>query len=135
MTTAAARTQIRSFLQEHWTATPMAWPNETFRPPNPPAPWVNVVMRGGIWDQVSIGAGDRTDNRWQEEGDLLLDVIVPLGTGDLLAREHATALANLFRGLNLDDIEFGAIFIDEGAAAEDKGPWWLLPLRISWIKG
>jgi hypothetical protein len=135
MTTASAYTLIRAFLEENWTATTLAWPNETFVKPGPAAAWVAVMMRGGVWDQESIGAGERLDNRWQEEGDLLLGVAVPLGTGSLVAREHATALANLFRGLQLEDIEFRAIHIDDGADAEDRGPWWLLPVRVNWLKG
>lgn len=135
MTTAAAYTAIRNYLVSNWSATTLAWENEGFTKPNPPAAFVLVQITGDIWDQASIGAGDRTANRWQEEGQLMLDVIVPAGTGSLTARTHATALANLFRGLQLDDIEFRDISIGLGVAADERGPWWLLPIRISWING
>jgi hypothetical protein len=135
MSTAAAFTAIRAYLTANWATTPMAWENEAFSKPSPPAPFVLVQITGDIWDQASIGAGDRTTNRWQEEGALMLDVIVPAGTGSLTARTHATALANLFRGLQLGDIEFRDISIGLGVAADDRGPWFLLPMRVAWIKG
>jgi hypothetical protein len=98
-------------------------------------PFVMAQVTGDIWDQRSIGAGPRLDNRWEEEGELLLSVIVPTGSGSVLARTHAEALANIFRGLQLGDIEFRDISIGLGVAAEDRGAWWLLPIRINWTRG
>jgi hypothetical protein len=134
MTTATAYTAIRAHLEANWTTTPLAWDNEEFAPTQDAA-FVMVQITGDMWDQRSIGAGDRLQNRWEEEGELLLAVIVPTGTGSLLARQHAEALANIYRGLNLGDIEFRDISIGLGVAADDRGPWWMLPLRINWIRG
>lgn len=134
MSTATAFTAIRAHLEANWTATPLAWDNEAYEPGDN-APFVMVQITGDQWDQASIGAGDRLANRWEEEGELLLSVMVPTGTGSLLARQHAEALANIFRGLNLGDIEFRDISIGLGVAAEDRGGWWLLPVRINWIRG
>lgn len=135
MSTDGAYSLIRAYLVEHWTATPLAWDNEGFAKPNPARPFIEVQVTGNIWDQASIGAGDRLEERWQEEGELFLNVIVPKGTGSLEARQIATQAANLFRGLQLGDIEFREISIGLGVPAEEHGPWWLLPVRISWLKG
>lgn len=134
MTTATAYSAIRAHLEAEWETTPLAWDNEAFDTPDD-APWVLVEMTGDIWDQASIGAGDRTANRWQEEGELHLMVNVPFGTGSLTARTHAEALANIFRGLQLGAIEFRDISIGLGVRGEDRGAWWLLPVRINWIRG
>ncbi len=134
MTTATAFTAIRTHLEANWSTTPLVFDNETYAPADN-VPFVQVQITGDLWDQHSIGAGNRLENRWEEEGELLLSVIVPTGTGSLLARQHAEALANIFRGLNLGDIEFRDISIGLGVAAEDRGPWWLLPVRINWIRG
>jgi hypothetical protein len=134
MTTATAFSAIRAHLEASWTTTPLAWDNETYSA-QADTPFVMVQITGDLWDQHSIGAGARLENRWEEEGELLLSVIVPTGTGSLLARQHAEALANIFRGLNLGDIEFRDISIGLGVAAQDRGPWWLLPIRINWIRG
>lgn len=134
MTTATAFSAISAHLIAEWTTTPLAWDNEAFNPASQTA-FVMVQMTGDIWDQASIGAGDRLQNRWQEEGELLLSVIVPTGTGSLIARTHAEALANIFRGLQLGAIEFRDISIGLGVRGEDRGAWWLLPVRINWIRG
>jgi hypothetical protein len=137
MSSAAAYSTIRTYLEAQWSTTPLAWDNEAFRQPDPaePAPYVLVQITGGQYEQMTIGAETRTANRWQEEGELLLSVIVPMGTSSLLARQIADALFALFRGLQLDDIEFRDASIGLGVAAEDRGQWWLLPLRINWLRG
>lgn len=134
MTTATAFSAIRAHLEAQWTTTPLAWDNEAFDTPDN-APFVMVQMTGDLWDQQSMGAATRLQNRWEEEGELMLSVIVPAGTGTLLARQHAEALANIFRGLQLGEIEFRDISIGLGVLPEDRGPWWLLPVRINWIRG
>ena len=141
MSTATAFTAIRAHLEANWTATALVFDNEVIATPADASgndlPFVQVQITGDLWDQASIGAGDRLENRWEETGELLLSVIVPTGTGSLLARQHAEALANIFRGLNLDEsnIEFRDISIGLGVAAQDRGSWWLLPMRINWTRG
>lgn len=134
MSTATAYNAIRAHLVATWTTTPLAWDNEVFDTPDDSG-FVMAQVTGDIWDQQSIGAGDRLQNRWDEEGELLLSVIVPAGTGSVLARTYAESLANIFRGLQLGDIEFRDISIGLGVIAEDRGPWWLLPIRINWTRG
>ncbi len=137
MTTQTAFAAIRTYLEANWSATPLAWDNEQFQKPEPPAPFVMVQITGDLYEQMTIGAETREANRWEETGQLLLTVIVPLGTGSAIARMHAENLGNLFRGVTLDasDIEFLDISIGVGVAAEDDGPWWALPMRIDWRRG
>ena len=137
MSTATAYNAIRSHLVANWTSTPLAWDNEAFAKPEPPVPFVLVQVTGSIYEQMTIGAETRQANRFQEEGQLLLTIIVPLGTGSDVARQHAEALATMFRGLTLDasDIEFLDMSIGLGRAADDDGPWWALPMRIDWRRG
>jgi hypothetical protein len=137
VSSAAAFTTIREYLEAQWTTTPLAWDNETFRQPNPanPAAFVLVQITGGLYEQMTIGAETRAANRWQEEGELLLSVMVPMGTGSLAARQIADGLFALFQGLQLDDIEFRDASIGLGVVAEDRGTWWVLPLRINWLRG
>ncbi|UPY35499.1 phage tail terminator-like protein [Sediminicoccus sp. KRV36] len=139
MSTLDAFTKIRDHLTTMWTTTPLSWDNEAFTTPADASgndlPFVHVQIIGDLFDQASIGAGNRLANRWEEEGDLLLTVIVPEGIGSVLARTYASALAEIYRGLQLADIEFRDISIGLGVAAEDRGAWWALPVRINWIKG
>lgn len=135
MASAAAFSAIRDYLVAQWATTPLAWDNEAFDRPEPPAAFVLVQVTGTSFAQASMGAGDRLSDRWMEEGVLLLSVIVPQGAGSQGARDIASALAGLFRGVALGDLEFGDMSIGLGVPAEDQGPWWLLPLRINWTKG
>lgn len=129
---------IRSFLTEHWTTTPIAWENET-----PPATvdaqgaaiaWVLVEMTGTLYGQMSIGASLQADNRWDEEGQLWLHVFVPKGTGGSLVRQHAKALADLFRGTRLvnDSIEFRDASIGMGEPGDEQGKWFRVSCNIEW---
>lgn len=127
---------VRTYLEANWTATPLAWENEAFDPPSPADAWVMVEVSGNSYDQASIGASTRAENRWREEGMVWCHVMVPTGTGSLTARQHATALANLFRGIELPgDIEFRTLSIGLGESADDDGVWWRLSLSAEWIRG
>lgn len=136
---------VQAYLEANWTETTIAWENQRFTEPMNEAkellPWIAVEIEGDIWDQESIGAGeDRKDNRWQEDGRILIHVMVETGTGGRMSRQISTRVANLFRGLNLDpDIEFQAIRVGPGAGTEDekgsKGNYWVRTVAAEWIRG
>lgn len=125
---------IKAYLQAQWSTSPIAWENETFNKPEPPAPWVMVEIAGDVYAQMSIGADEQADNRWDEEGVLLLHVFVPTGTGASAARGHAKALADLFRGATLlsDSLEFMDASIGMGQPGDDDGMWWRISVSIDW---
>ncbi|MBN9022170.1 MAG: hypothetical protein J0H08_08775 [Rhizobiales bacterium] len=116
------------------TVPPIRFENERFEKPNPPAPWIAMALTGVVYGQQSIGAGQQSDNRWDEAGDLWLQVHVPSGSGASRAWELARVLADQFRGLRLmsDDLEFMDAFIGQGGPAEEEGNWFMLPLSIEW---
>lgn len=123
---------IRAYLEARWSATTIAWENETFNRPEPPAPWVMVEMIGDLYGRMSIGAGD--EDRWDEEGVLLLHIYAPAGTGASTARGYAKSLADLFRGERLlsDDLEFRDASIGMGQPGDDDGMWWKISVSIDW---
>jgi hypothetical protein len=129
MASDAVFTAIRTFLEANWSATPLAWPNEHFDPPKQAA-WVAVEVEGDLLNQIEIGAPGQ--NAWREEGALLLHVFVPVGTGSLVARQHAKALANLFRGVTTGFVVFGNASIGVGGPGDEDGLWWELPVSIGW---
>jgi hypothetical protein len=127
---------VRDFLTDNWTATAIAWENEPFEKPEPPAPWIMVEVSGDAYDQASIGAGSPSANRWREEGMVWCHVFAPAGSGSLTARQHAAALADLFRGLELPgDIEFRRLSIGLGEPGDEDGNWWRISLSAEWIRG
>jgi len=125
---------IRAHLVAYWSATTIAWENELFDRPEPPAPWVMVEMVGDLYAQMSIGAGVQSENRWDEEGVLMMHVFAPSGTGASTARGYAKSLADLFRGALLlaDSLEFLDASIGMGQPGDDDGLWWRISVSVDW---
>lgn len=141
MASAEVYDAIRTYLLSAWTSTPIAFENENVDqngnevPPNPAHPWVDVEMTGTLYGQQSIGASVQADNRWDEEGVLFLHVLVESGSGSRTARQHAKALADLFRGKNdllAGNLEFLDAFLGSGRPGRREGNWFEIPVAIEW---
>jgi hypothetical protein len=141
MASGAVSAAIEDYLSAHWTTTPLLFENKTeaedgtVLPPQPPAPFVEVSFTGRVYEQVSLGASVQRDNRWDEEGVLFLDVLVPIGQGSRDARTYAKSLCDLFRGLTLlnDTLEFRAASIGEGAKSDKyNGNYFSIPVDVDW---
>lgn len=133
---------VRTWLEANWSTTTIKWENETFTEPTPtehptaPAAFIMVELVGQSYDQMSIGSGTPSAERWAEEGAVLIHCLVQSGAGSLVARQNATALAVLLRGLQLpNDIRFRAMSIGDGGIGDEDGTWWALTLRAEWTRG
>lgn len=133
---------VRDWVDANWTATPVSWENETFDQPAPtdhpvaPAAWLMIEVAGRSYDQMSIGAGGGSAERWAEEGAVLVHSFVQTGAGSLVARQNATSFAYLLRGLELPGgIRFRSMSIGDGGPGDENGKWWALTLRAEWIRG
>lgn len=123
---------VRALLEDEFTAAPLRFENEGIEPPNPTLPYVMVEMTGDVFTQMSIGAGARTANRWEERGMIFLHINAPAGTGGREARRLAHLLADVFRevetlspGITFEDVSIGL-----GETPEREGPWWVLPVSV-----
>jgi Bacteriophage related domain of unknown function len=130
---------VGTFLGANWSATDVAFENDGYVPHTDTdgsiAAWVLVELYGGLYEQVSIGAGSAHGNFWTDSGTLWLHIFVASETGSLVAKQHAAALAELFRGLELEpNIEFGDISIAPSGGSED-GNNWSLSISIDWAQG
>lgn len=142
MASDAAFTAIRTWLDANWTATPIRWENETFdipaitEYPAAPAAWVAVEMSGEGYHQRSFGSGAIENERWVEAGSLLIYSLQQAGSGSLVARANATAIALSLRGLALAGaIQFTGMSIGDGGPGDEDGNWWQLVLRAEWTRG
>lgn len=117
-----------------WQYAPIAYPNEAFSAPEPPAPWVDFEITGTLYGQQSIGAHVQSENRWDEDGQIWLHVMVPVGTGGAAARGAAKTLANIFRGLTLlsGGLEFLDAQIGLGEPGDDNGNYFRISVSIDW---
>lgn len=125
---------VKTYLTAQWSSTTIAWENEPFSKPEPPAHWIAVEMQGTLYGQQSIGAGEQADNRWDEEGILWVHIMAPTGEGSSTARQYAKAIADLFRGTMLlsDSLEFMDASIGAGERGDDDGNYWRLTCTIDW---
>ena len=133
---------VKTYLTANWATTTISWENETFttpalvEAPGAPAAWIEVVVEGDTYDQRSIGSSGGAGERWAEEGNVLITCFVQAGAGSLVARQNATTLANLLRGMTLpNDIRFQSMSIGDGSLGFDSGDWWGLTLRAHWLRG
>lgn len=130
MSTVAVYSAVRAYLEASWTDTPLVFENEAA---DPASSYVYVEVFSNSYDQISIGSGSPSTERWREEGAILLHVHVELGTGGLLPHQHATALTNLLKGLELPgDVRFRGMSIGPG---ETDGQFFRLTCRAEWVRG
>lgn len=132
---------IEDHLKDHWTTTPLLFENNsaaedgTVLPTPTPAAFVAVSFTGKSYGQQSIGESVQADNRWDEDGLLFLDVLVPVDTGSRDARTYAKSLADIFRGLTLlgGNLEFLDASIGGGSKSDKyDGNYFVIPVDIEW---
>lgn len=110
----------------------IAWPNETFDPPDPtasPAPlWLAVTADGVECEPIELGGGV-----WEERGAITIAGFAPFGVGvaDLFALTKAVAA--LFRPADTppEGIAYLGLSTDEGFP-DDDGVWFRLTLRVDY---
>lgn len=132
MASPEAYTPIAAYLQAEWTATPIAFENDNFKPGKAVAAFVVAEIFGTFFNQASIGEGDRADNLWRENGMIYLHVCVPRGSGSLQARVYCRQLADLFRGQDLGNIRFRDISIGAAEVGDEDGNYFRMTTTIEW---
>lgn len=125
---------IHDYLEQVWTATPLAFENDGFKPPNDPAPWVLIEVFGDFYEQESIGAETQAANLWREAGQLLAHVNVPRGTGSRVARQHATDIVDLFRGQQIGSVVFTTASIGAREPGVTDGSYFRMTATIDWSR-
>ena len=133
---------VRTFLTANWSATPVKWENETFTEPTPtdypaaPAAFLVVELSGESYRQMSLGSGSPAAERWVESGAVLIYSLVQSGASSLVARQNATALADMLRGVVLpNNIRIESMSIGDGGPGDEDGKWWQILLRVNWTRG
>jgi len=83
--------------------TPIAWPNVNFTPPS--GPWVrfNVLDGEGAWRSI----GSPGSNIAGYVGVVVIQIFVPLLSGESTARDYADAAAAIFQGQVINGIFSG----------------------------
>lgn len=90
----------------------VAWPNEPFVKPEPPAPWLAVEAYGDGSDPIELGL----EAAWLEEGSIDVHVMIPVGSGISTGLAIRKEVQDLFRGIE------PAALIYDGSALNRLGP-------------
>lgn len=86
--------QIRGRLNTSWAnATPIAWPNLNFTPPNPQVPWIRLFISDGDSNQIDLGANPATI---RYAGLIFIQVFTKVDEGDAEALQLADSAKNIF---------------------------------------
>ena len=139
MSRSAVRGAVTAYLEANWTASPLILQNAETKPPvqadGTLRPWVYVQIAFNSVDQWSIGAADRTDNRWREDGLVLFHIMTPIGEGLAASDTNVDALIELFKGVQLDPgIEFRDITSDTGGYGDDNGNYYRVSVAVDWVR-
>jgi hypothetical protein len=135
MSSLTAYSALRTWLEANWTQTALRFENEGSYPPSDGAPFVYFETMGGIFDQISVGAGSPNANLWREEGVAMFHCCVANGTGVEIARSYAQTLAQLLKGLTLaPGLSCTSMQIRPGEPFGDGGNYYGVPLITNWYR-
>jgi hypothetical protein len=85
-------------------ATPIAWGNTDFVPPDPPAPWVRLTILPATARQVTTGVvGQR---RYRSAGVIIVGAFVPEDAGEGQAQALAEQACAIFRGVTAEGVRY-----------------------------
>jgi hypothetical protein len=121
---ADAERLIRAGVAEMAQPVAVAWPNERFKEPSPPAPFLAVEGMGDGAEPYEI-----QDGVWVEEGAVMVHITVPTGGGVSAGLALRKEVASWFRGLPARPVVYERFVMDPGGADED-GNWYRLGLRV-----
>lgn len=97
MSYAAADAEIRNRLIAIWAgATPIAWPNVSFEPPNPASPWIRFAVIDGDARILELGA-NKIKTAHRMPGLIVIQLFDALQAGDGPIRTLADTAAAIFR--------------------------------------
>jgi hypothetical protein len=125
---------VRAHIEANWPHSPIAFENEEFHRPSPPAHWLSFEMSGDLYSQQSIGAGEQSENRWDEEGTIWGHVYAPKNAGTSYQRKLCRWFADLFRGQTLlnGNLEFLDAHLGLGEPGDEKGVYWRISVTVDW---
>lgn len=120
---------IRARMAANWAATPIAYANEPFAPPEPPSPWVFFEVVEGA--SMLRGIGKPGERLYIYTGLIQAHVYVPAGSGETLARQYADAIGEIFRAKQFGStVRTNVPNVDAGGPGSDDGLWWRVTAAI-----
>ena len=122
---------VRAKLAAEWSGCAIAWPNEAFEAAEQ-VPWAFCEVQGNGSSRTAFNsAGKRVA---ADDGLLMIDVFVPVGTGDQEAKALAQGISEVLAMQVFDAadcrITCGAPFVGQGEAGSDDGMWFRVSASV-----
>lgn len=105
----------------------IAWPNEPFIQPEPPAIWVAVEATGDACDPIEMPA-----LVYRETGSAYFHVFTPANCGTDGARLLAKQIFDIYRGLGPREVVYRGGSIGNSAIADTEGMWSLITVAVEY---
>lgn len=106
---------------------PVSYPNTTFAAPAGNRPWLRADVSGGAGLPIELGG-----QTWQDDGQALIEVLVPVGTGTDATAALIDALKWMFRGPPWEPLTYTRIAADPGGTGDDDGQYFITSMRADW---
>lgn len=122
-----AVTAIKQLLAASWTTTPIALFNDSFDAPEG-APWVLLTVKNDRTENYTMGVpGNRL---YRYDGRIILDVFVPINSGNDLAFQYANALGEIFRNQFFSNVRTWAPDPEGDGSNDESGNWYRTGVTI-----
>ena len=106
---------------------PACFPNEGFQAPPGNRPWLRADVSGGAGLPIELGG-----ETWRDDGQALIEVLVPVGTGTDATAALIDGLKAMFRGPPYEPITYTRVAADPGGTGDDDGQYFITSMRAEW---
>jgi hypothetical protein len=124
-----ARAALRSYIEENWSATVVAWFGEAFDPPDPPAPWL-MVERDAVPSSTSSGYGSAGKRVVQDPGVIIGTLYFPAHAGDDGAYALAEQFGEILRTQRIGPAQTEAPSLGPVDDGDEDGAWIKIAVTI-----
>ena len=105
-------TELRTRYNTWSNKPPTEFPNELYKPPNPPSLWARLIIAGGEEQRMDIGTG-ATNRTYRKPGVLIIQLFAPLNKGNNAVLVAADEVSDLFRNWCGATITCGASSVED----------------------
>ncbi len=102
------RDTVVGHIYNNWSSTEVAWPNKSYTP-SPNTDWIKLIIRNGFSTDLEIGRDGADLNACT----VIIDIFTPVNSGNRNGLVYAEEIRALFYALDVDDVTFEAMEINE----------------------
>ncbi|HVJ44717.1 MAG TPA: hypothetical protein VM639_24685 [Dongiaceae bacterium] len=133
-----ARQAVKQYVTDHWTTTPVVWPNPARPGKGPPKKisdidphWIALEL---LDLRADTGLGEAGSRFAQDDGLFIINAFAPVMTEEDAIWNITFQFSEMFRALKLDGLQFMSPRIQPSATkASDDGAWYALTATVPFM--